>query len=52
VAALVRVATGRWDIVLVGFGALYIAAAVFWLLLNPNGTIFDQSLLRWGRRTP
>jgi sugar phosphate permease len=52
VAALVRVATGSWDIVLVGFGALYIAAAVFWLLLNPNGTIFDQSLLRWGRRTP
>jgi MFS family permease len=51
VAALLRVRTGSWDLVLLGFGFLYVAAAIFWLLLRPKGTIFDQSLLRWGRNS-
>jgi MFS family permease len=50
VAALMREATGSWNLVLVGFGGLYVAAAVFWLLLTPRGTIFDQSLLVIFRR--
>ena len=38
--------TGNWDAVLMVFGLLYLAAAAFWLLLNPKGTILDHSLLR------
>ena len=36
--------TGSWDGVLALFGILYLAAAAFWLLLNPKGTILDHSL--------
>ena len=35
-----------WDGVLGLFVALYIGAAVFWGLLDPRGTILDQSLIR------
>jgi sugar phosphate permease len=35
-----------WDAVLGLFGVLYLAAAAFWLLVNPQGTILDQSLIR------
>jgi hypothetical protein len=38
--------TGSWDAVLLLFNAICIAAAVCWLMLNPTGTVFDQSLLR------
>ena len=31
--------TGHWDPVLFIFAAIYVAAAVSWLLLNPNGTV-------------
>ena len=48
VAALLRESTGSWNVVLIGFGGLYVAAAIFWLLLRPVGTIFDQSLLARG----
>lgn len=37
---------GNWSAVLVVFGALYVAAALFWLLLKPEGTIVDQALCR------
>jgi ACS family glucarate transporter-like MFS transporter len=37
--------TGSWDAVLLLFVAICIAAAVCWLLLNPKGTVFEQSLL-------
>ncbi len=37
---------GSWDAVLVVFGACYVASALFWLLLKPEGTILDQSLTR------
>lgn len=37
--------TGSWDGVLVLFGALYLVAAVFWALLNPNRQILDYSLV-------
>lgn len=37
---LLRV-TGSWNTVLLGFGALYIAAATFWWLLRPNGNMFE-----------
>ena len=30
---------GGWDSVLFVFGSIYLAVAVFWLLVNPNGTI-------------
>ncbi len=35
---------GNWDAVLVAFGALYVVAALFWLLLKPEGTIVEQAL--------
>ncbi len=35
-----------WDAVLALFGVLYLGACVFWLLLNPRGTVLDQSLMR------
>jgi MFS family permease len=37
---------GNWDAVLVVFGALYVAGALFWLLLKPEGTIVEQALCR------
>jgi MFS transporter, ACS family, D-galactonate transporter len=36
---------GNWDAVVVVFGALYVAGAGFWLLLKPEGTIFEQALI-------
>jgi MFS family permease len=35
-----------WNAVLALFGALYIAAAIFWMLINPRGTVHAQSLIR------
>ena len=35
-----------WNDVLILFGVLYVGAAVFWLLINPQGNILQQSLLR------
>lgn len=43
VAALLREVTGSWNTVLVLFAGLYIAASLFWFLLKPQGTIFEQS---------
>jgi MFS family permease len=40
--------TENWDVVLFAFGGVYLLAAGFWLLLNPHGTVFDQSLWRRG----
>ncbi|HKX60341.1 MAG TPA: MFS transporter [Verrucomicrobiae bacterium] len=37
---------GNWDAVLVVFGALYVIGALFWLLLKPEGTVFEQALCR------
>jgi len=37
--------TGNWDSVLLLFGCLYVGAGWFWLLLKPQGDIFDQSLI-------
>jgi nitrate/nitrite transporter NarK len=37
---------GSWDAVLVVFGALYVVAALFWLLVKPEGTIVEQALCR------
>jgi nitrate/nitrite transporter NarK len=31
---------GGWNAVLVGFGALYIIAAVFWLMIRTNVSLF------------
>jgi sugar phosphate permease len=36
---------GNWDSVLLLFGCLYLGAAFFWLLLSPEGDIFEQSLI-------
>jgi nitrate/nitrite transporter NarK len=33
---------GGWNAVLGGFGALYIIAAVFWLMIRTNGSLFDE----------
>ena len=41
---------GSWDAVLVVFGGCYVAGALFWLLLKPEGTILDQSLMRENSR--
>jgi ACS family glucarate transporter-like MFS transporter/ACS family D-galactonate transporter-like MFS transporter len=41
------VGPGRdWDLVLVVFAGIHLAAAACWALLNPNGTVFDQSPLQ------
>ena len=37
---------GNWDSVVVVFGACYVASAIFWLLLKPEGTLLEQSLAR------
>jgi len=34
--------TGQWNLVLLLFGALYIAAAFCWWRLNPDGTVLEQ----------
>ena len=36
--------TGSWNAVLLTFGALYIAAALCWLFLRPEGNVFNQAL--------
>jgi ACS family glucarate transporter-like MFS transporter/ACS family D-galactonate transporter-like MFS transporter len=38
--------TGSWNAVLLLFGGVCLAAAICWLLLNPNGAVFDQALVR------
>ena len=43
---LLRNSGGSWEAVVLGFGACYVASAVFWLLLKPEGTILEQSLAR------
>ena len=43
---------GSWDVVVLVFGALHAAAAVFWLLLKPEGTILDQAIIRSNHRPP
>ena len=37
--------TGRWETVLLSFGAVYIAAALCWWTLKPEGDVFAQALL-------
>jgi MFS transporter, ACS family, D-galactonate transporter len=36
---------GSWDAVVVVFGALYVVAACFWLMLKPEGTVFEQTFI-------
>jgi cyanate permease len=36
-------ATGDWNHVLLSMAAIYVAAATCWALLNPNGTLFEDS---------
>jgi sugar phosphate permease len=43
--------TGSWNAVLLLFNGVCIAAAVCWLLLNPNGTVFEQALVRSQKQT-
>ncbi|MBI1913981.1 MAG: MFS transporter [Planctomycetes bacterium] len=35
-------ATGNWDAVLFLFAGIYLAAGLFWMLFDSNGTIFDR----------
>ncbi|QDU98329.1 MFS transporter [Lignipirellula cremea] len=37
--------TGGWTAVFFMFGGLYVAASLFWLLLQPSQSIFEQSLI-------
>ena len=39
-------ATGSWNAVLLGFGGLYVAAAVCWCFLKVEGTVMDQALVK------
>lgn len=36
----------NWNVVLVSFGALYLGSALCWLLLKPEGSVFEQALVR------
>lgn len=42
----------QWDAVIWAFAGLYVAAGVFWMLLNPNQTVFDQTPDTPNRDTP
>lgn len=46
VPLLLRWTGGSWDAVLLVFGCLFLASAIFWLLLKPEGTVLEQALLR------
>jgi MFS family permease len=35
--------TDNWNYVLLSIAAIYVAAAICWLLLDPNGTLFDDT---------
>jgi len=37
--------SGGWHLVLPFFAAIYLASGLCWLMLNPNGTVFDRSWL-------
>lgn len=37
--------SGSWNVVLLSFGGLYVAAALCWTCLRPEGTVFEQSLV-------
>jgi len=50
VAAYISQVTGGWSAVLIMFGSLYVAAALFWFLLNPDRNIFEQSF--WQTKEP
>ena len=39
-------ATGSWNAVLLGFGGLYVVAAVCWALLKVEGDVTDQALIK------
>ena len=39
-------ATGSWNAVLLGFGALYVASAACWALLKVEGDVMDQALIK------
>jgi len=51
VVAMIVDRLGQWDLVLIFFVAIYIAAAVCWALLDPNGTLVDPSKGRTGAKT-
>ena len=36
----------NWNIVLLSFGVLYIGSALCWWLLKPEGSVFEQALMR------
>ena len=38
-------ATGSWNAVLLGFAALYVAAAACWLMLKTEGSVIEQALV-------
>ena len=38
--------TGDWNHVLLSIAAIYVAAAVCWALLNPDGTLFEDGRIR------
>jgi hypothetical protein len=35
--------TGDWNDVLWSIAVIYVAAAVCWALLDPNGTLFEEA---------
>jgi sugar phosphate permease len=42
---LILVGGNSWNAVLILFAALYVLAALCWLMLNMKGTVFEQSLI-------
>ena len=40
--------TGNWNLVMLMFAGIFVAAAVCWIPFNPNGTIFDRPGSRAG----
>ena len=43
---------GQWDLVLILFVGIYVAAAACWALLNPNGTLLESREPRVERPEP
>ncbi len=46
VPEILRRTGNNWNVVLALFAALFLIAAICWLLLDPDGTVFDQSLVK------
>ena len=46
VPKILQVTNQNWNVVLIMFAGLFLVAAICWLLLDPDGTVFEQSRIK------